>query len=387
MALSRRAFMRRVGVGGAGALGVALSSRRSEAARVQNLPEPNLPLVEPGTIRISTNENPRGPGDAALEALRARVSGRLGRYPDNVADLTAAIARRYGARPENVLLSTGSNSELIAGVRAFASPARGVVNGVPSYATPNRTAELNRIPVRLVPVDRDLRLDLDRMEAAATGAGLLFICNPNNPTSTIHSRAAIEALVAKVRSGSPRTAILIDEAYMDYATDPSAGTAAPLALEHPGVFVVRTFSKGYGMAGLRLGYALGRPETLKALSDAWGLGSVNVLSAAAAIASLGDPAHMERERQENRRTREFTLNGFRQMGFSAPESQTNFVFVNIGRPAAGFREVCAKFGIRVGNGYAPFEATHCRISIGTMEEMRQAMEVFRKVLGVRPTAH
>ena len=110
---------------------------------------------------------------------------------------------------------------------------------------------------------------------APTGAGLAFVCNPNNPTATVHSISAIADFVKKVRATSPGTAIHIDEAYLDYAADPN-GTAAPLALEYPDVFITRTFSKAYGMAGLRLGYAFGQPATLKKLSTAWGLGSVNV---------------------------------------------------------------------------------------------------------------
>jgi histidinol-phosphate aminotransferase len=332
-------------------------------------------------VRISHNENPRGPGDAALKALSNRVSPGVGRYPDNVPELRKTIARSYGARDENVLLSTGSIGLLGAAVRAFASPTRGVVNGSPSYSSPEGTAKRLKYPVKLVPLDRDLKLDLAAMAQAATGAGLLFVCNPNNPTSTAHPRGAIESLVKTVRAQSPQTAILIDEAYLDFATDPAVGTAAPVALAHPNVFIVRTYSKAYGMAGLRLGCAVGQPATLKRLSDTWGLGSVSSVVAAAAIASLNDAAHIEAERQENRRVREYTLSAFKEMGFDVAPSQTKFVFVNIRRPAAQFREACAAQGILTGGGYPPLEKTHCRISIGTMDEMRRAVPVFRKVLG------
>ena len=168
--------------------------------------------------------------------------------------------------------------------------------------------------------------------------------------------------------------------------DPPYPTSVPLALEYPGVFVMRTFSKAYGMAGLRLGYAIGQPQTLAALSEAWGMGSVNVLTAAAGIAALNDKAHMDQERLENKRVRDFTVSSFKEMGYEVAESQTNFVFVNIRRPAKEFREACAKEGVLVGRDFPPLEKTHARISIGTWEEMHTAMGVFRKVLAATSTS-
>jgi histidinol-phosphate aminotransferase len=208
------------------------------------------------------------------------------------------------------------------------------------------------------------------------------VCNPNNPTATVHSISAIADFVKKVRATSPGTAIHIDEAYLDYAADPN-GTAAPLALEYPDVFITRTFSKAYGMAGLRLGYAFGQPATLKKLSTAWGLGSVNVLTAAAGTATLKDAAHMDVERAENKRVRDFTLNAFKEMGYTGSVSNTNFVFLNIGRPAAEFRDACAKRNVFVARDFPPMEKTHARITIGTMDEMKKAVDVFREVLSVR----
>jgi histidinol-phosphate aminotransferase len=177
----------------------------------------------------------------------------------------------------------------------------------------------------------------------------------------------------------------VDEAYLDYAADPN-GTAAPLALEYPDVFITRTFSKAYGMAGLRLGYALGQPATLKKLSKAWGLGSVNVLTAAAGVAALKDVAHMDAERIENKRVRDYTLAGLKEMGHTGPASNANFVFLNLGRPATEFRDACAKRSVFVARDFPPMEKTHARITIGTMDEMKKAMQVFRDVLTVTTTA-
>ena len=238
-----------------------------------------------------------------------------------------------------------------------------------------------KAPITLVPVTKGLELDLDAMAAASKGAGLVFVCNPNNPTTTVHSAQALGDLIAKVKASSPATAIHIDEAYIDYVVDLPIPTAAPYTLQYPDVFITRTFSKAYGMAGLRLGYAFGQPGTLKKLRDAWGLGSVNALTAAAAIAALNDTAHWEAERRENARVREYTLNAFKAMGYDAPQSNTNFIFVNIRRPLTWFREACAKYKVKVGVlDFPPMEKTHCRITIGTWDEMHRAMEIFKRVL-------
>jgi histidinol-phosphate aminotransferase len=145
--------------------------------------------------------------------------------------------------------------------------------------------------------------------------------------------------------------------------------------------MTRTFSKAFGMAGMRMGYAIGQPDTVSRVRRAWGLGSINDLQAIAGVAALQDTAHMEWERQENRRIREWTLGQFKEMGYDAPDSQTNFVFVNIGRPAAGFRDACRTQGVAVGRDFPPMEQTHARISLGTMDDMQRAMRVFRQVLG------
>jgi histidinol-phosphate aminotransferase len=382
MPLSRRAFVRSIGWGGVGVLSteVIIGRGSEEAFAFGEQYGQFRESRPPGAIIISSNENPRGPATTALSALQGRTSYRVGRYPDNIGELAETVAKKFGGSRDNVLIATGSGAILAASVRAYASPTRPLVNGDPSYGSPNGTARDINAPVKLVPVDRSLKLDLGAMAAAAKGAGLVFVCNPNNPTATIHSKKDIADFVAAVRASSPETAILIDEAYIDYSDDPAAGSAAQLALEHPNVLIARTFSKAYGMAGLRLGYAFGQPATLKKLDAAWGVGSVNVLTAAAGTAALKDTAHMDAERAENKRVRDFTMNALNQMGFSGPASHSNFVFINIGRPAKEFREACAQRNVFVARDFPPMEKTHARITIGTMDEMRQAVDVFRSVL-------
>jgi histidinol-phosphate aminotransferase len=390
MALSRRDFVRRLGAGGA-AVATASSiigygheellaftggfqGQRDGARRA---------MGGPPAIRLSSNENLRGPSPKVLEALRQHPSKDLGLGypPPNVSNFVETCATFSGAKPENIIISTGSGEILTAAVMAYCNGDHALVSGDPSYGSPAGTAQRIKAPVKLIPVDKGLNLDLEGMIRASLGAGLVFLCNPNNPTSTVQTSADIERTVRTIKERSPETGILIDEAYLEYATKPGAYSMVKLALELPGVFVSRTFSKAYGMAGMRLGYGIGQPATMQKVGRAWGLGSISELQAVAGIAALNDKAHMEWERGENKRVRDWTQSQFQSIGFDSPPSETNFIFVNIRKPAVEFRDACRAEGVSVGRDFPPMEKTYARISLGTMEDMQKAMVVFKKVLG------
>src|SRR5262249_47917408 len=179
---------------------------------------------------------------------------------------------------------------------------------------------------------------------------------------------------------SPETMILIDEAYHDYVTDPSYQTAVPLAMSIPNVIVARTFSKAYGMAGMRIGYAVGMTDSVKKLAMLKMPYNVSVFGIGAATAPQNDPQHTADERARNTEVRPFPVSALKQMGAKPADSQGNFLFADIGMPAKDFRDACAKQGVMVGRDFPPFEKSHCRISIGTMDEMKKATDVFREVL-------
>ena len=386
MSLSRREFVRRFGAGGA-ALATASHvigyGREGLLAFEQGQRSGPRPAGAGDIIKLSSNENLRGPSPKVIEVLRqhpSKILG-LGYPPPNVSNFVDTIAATYGAKPNNVIISTGSGAILTAAVMAYCNTERALVSGDPSYGSPAGTAQRIKAPVKLIPVDSKLALDLEGMIRASIGAGLVFLCNPNNPTSSVASTAEVEQTVRTIKQRSPETGILIDEAYLEYATAPGSGTLVKLALELPGVFVSKTFSKAYGMAGMRMGYGIGLPETMSKVGRAWGLGDINELQAVAGIAALKDTAHMEWERQENKRVRDWTQAQFREMGFETPESQTNFIFVNIRRPAVEFRDAALARGVMVGRDFPPMEKSYARISLGTMEDMQKAMVVFRQVLG------
>lgn len=363
----------------------AVAERGREAAQAARLrkdagAEAPVPPIAPDAIRLDSNENPLGPSPAALRALGEALD-RVGRYPTNTGVLRDAIARKLQVRPENVVVGNGSGELLRVAARVFTSSARHLITAAPTFESPERMADALAVPVKSVPVDQAGRLDLEKMAAAARWAGLVFVCNPNNPTGGVHSFATIAEFVGRLRREAPETAILIDEAYHDYVDDPGYGTALALALEHPNVFVTRTFSKAHGMAGLRVGYAVGQARTVEALQRWVMTFSTNSPAQAAALASLRDQAHVERERARNSEVRTYAKRFFDELGRKTLESQTNFLFVETEKPAKQFREACLKQGVVVGREFPPFEKSWARISLGTMEEMKKATAVFAQVLG------
>jgi histidinol-phosphate aminotransferase len=400
MPVSRRGFLQLIGGAEEVALsGAFLSARGLEdylaqaQTPAQGQRQRTRPELPPGVeeIRISSNENPLGPGRAAMDAILGKFP-EAGRYPFNSsppdADLVKVIAEKHKAKAENVVLGAGSQEILKSAMRAWVTPTKSLVTAVPTFENPTSFAKRYKLPVTEVKVDSAMRLDVDGMIAAGSkgDAGLVFFNNPNNPTATVHGAKTVTDMVDRIRKASPDTVILIDEAYHDYVTDPSYATAVPLALETPNVLVARTFSKAYGMAGMRIGFAVGQAETVKRLARFKMPYNISVFGVVAAITALNDPAHIEAERSRNLEVRSFTAKALADLGCKCTDSHGNFLFVEIKRPAKDFRDACAKQGVSVGRDFPPFEKTHARISIGTMDEMRKAVEVFRGVLKPVTTA-
>ena len=335
-----------------------------------------------GIIQLNQNESARGPGPNTMEAIRAHTTRRVGRgySPDHVNELREGIANYYGLSTANVELATGSTPLLQGSVRAFCDAEKAFVTPMPTYSTSLSTArEIDARAIELS-LDSGLGVDLDTLAANASGAGLLYLCNPNNPTGTVHGPQVVERFVRRVMRENPDTYVHIDEAYINYCRPGAIETAVPLAMEFEKVFITRSFSKAHGMAGLRVGYALGQEQTLEKIRNAWGMGDVNMLAAVAALTALEDKEHIAWEAQENAEIRDEVIGFFRSRGYEVPDSNTNHIFVNLGMPAAKFREGCLEHKVLVGRDFPPLEQTHCRISLGSREEMKIALEVFSKAL-------
>ncbi|MGH7561504.1 MAG: pyridoxal phosphate-dependent aminotransferase [Gemmatimonadales bacterium] len=386
MPITRRSFVATLGGASAGVLGGSLTWRGHEQLQAQAPLQgaaarraDRLLAARPGMIRLDSNENPNGAGDRVHGVIRRHL-GASNRYPvKSEDDLAAAIAATHGIRAENVILGTGSGELLRAAVSAFCSRDRALVSPDPTFEAPASWARFIGAPVVAPRVDAELRLDLNAMTDGARNAGLVYLCNPNNPTSTVHSRADVTAFIGRMASLSPATTILVDEAYHEYVDEPSYGTVIPLALANPRVIVTRTFSKVFGMAGLRIGYAVGQPETLAKVTP-WLLGSnVSELSLVAASAAVGDAAHVAQEQKRNRVGRDYIRSFFERAGFTVARSDANFIMVDVRRDAREFKLACLKEMVAVGRQFAS-HPTWVRVSIGTLDEMEKAEQVFRKVL-------
>ena len=389
MSLSRRRFVRNMS---AGAAGLWVAGRGREAglfdlnfgsAFAQSRTPADGPMI------LASNENPLGPGRAVLDAVR-RGFGELGRYQfATAAEVGELIAQKHGVKPENVLIGSGSTQILRSTTHIFCSKTAPLIAPMPAYEECAGYAALMGYPVRTVKLTPppELKMDVGAILSAAKGAGMVFFCNPNNPVATAVDGKTAREFIDALGKSSPSTTTLVDEAYFEYATMPGYETMIPVAVENPRVVVARTFSKCFGMAGLRIGYAIGHRDSIKRLRDWDGDGSVNVLGLSAARAALSQgTAFAQAESRRNTEARAFTMKWFADRGYTSTDSQTNFIFVDIKRPAQGFREACEKQSILVGRDFPPYEKTHCRISISTMEDMQKAVKVFEGALAMPAAA-
>jgi histidinol-phosphate aminotransferase len=223
------------------------------------------------------------------------------------------------------------------------------------------------------------------MAAKAEGAGLFFVCNPNNPTGGVRTAAEIAEFVAAVRRTNRDAVILIDEAYHEYVEHSGYATSIPLIAKDPRLIVSRTFSKVFGMAGLRLGYVLGQPGTIDAMRRLVGQGTISGLTAATGLGGLDDDAHVQAQRKLNHEARAFTRQSFETAGYKVLPSEANFLMVDVRRDARLFQAQCYEAGIAVARPFPPL-TTFSRISIGTPDEMRRAMTAILPILGTPASA-
>jgi histidinol-phosphate aminotransferase len=371
------------------ALGLSAWSRLEGTVRAESLAPASsglAPAVAGGApIRLGANENPYGLGPASMDAIRNGLA-EANRYGnESAAKLANDLATLHGVPREQILLTPGSGEILRAATAAFTSASRSLVAASPTFEQPGRTAALIGAPVSAVPVLASGSLDLPAMADKAAGSGLFFICNPNNPTGGASSAAAITDFVARVRRVTTDAVLLIDEAYYEYVDDPAYATAIPLVRTDPRLIVSRTFSKVYGMAGLRVGYAVGQQEALAVMRRSLSQGTLSGLSAAAAVAALADRAHLDKQKALNREARAFTVKAFEAAGYHVLPSQANFVMVDVHREVGGVQAVCRQSGVLIARAFPPL-TTYARVSIGTLDEMRRALDVMLPALATPASA-
>ena len=355
--MSRRAF--------AGTLGAAAGVALLDTPLVRRAAEAATKRARPAdAVILSSNENPYGPSPKALEAA---THAAVNRYPDGLEEeAREAIAKHHGVAVEQILLGCGSSEILQMADEAFSGPGRRVVAAEPTFEAVLAYAKVVRADGIKVPLTADFRHDLVKMAAVCDATtGLVYVCNPNNPTATIVTGDEMAAFAAKV----PATAtILVDEAYHHFVEDPRYRSSLELIARHPNVVVARTFSKIYGMAGLRLGYAIGSKETIASMAPYASWSNTNASVLAAAAASLADPDLVPRQRKLLNDTRKWLVGELTKQGFRTMPSEANFVMMDVGGDVTPVIQAFRAQKILVGRKF-PSLPNWLRVTVGKRDEV------------------
>lgn len=331
--------------------------------------------LPPDAVRLNANENPMGPCPEAVRAI-ADVIAQGGRYLyDRTFAFVDAMAASAGLSKDRVLPFAGSSDPLHRAVLAFTSPSRGLVIADPGYEASEKAAHFVGARATRVPLRKDGSHDTPAMASADPDAGLIYVCNPNNPTGSVTRPSDIDALVASKPRGA---VVLIDEAYIHLAS--TAEPAVPLVEADKDVVILRTFSKIYGMAGLRAGAAFARPDLLDKIKP-YGAGALPVVGMVGAIASLGAKGLVERRRATIAAIRDETAEWLDRKGFTPLPSEANMLMFDARRPGQGVFDAMLAQKVVVGRIW-PSVPTHVRVSIGTREEMGKFREAFCRVMDV-----
>ena len=394
--ISRRKFAQLVGVGAAS---VVVRPSLGLSAEMFSPPLVGRPMSSASVVRLNSNENPYGPSPQALKAM-TDAFGLVWRYPDEHADtLIDTIAKVNRVNRDQIVLGDGSGEILKICASAFTGPASGrgrpielskptrgpaltfvpgrgtLVVADPTYEAIVNHARVNRATVVKIPLNRTYAHDLPRMLAAAR-EGLVYICNPNNPTASITPKGEMRSFIQK----TPRqTMILVDEAYFHYADSSDYESVIPMIKDHPNLIVARTFSKIYGMAGLRCGYCIAQKETLQRMRPHLSWDSVNTLALAAATASLNDADQVANGRHWNNQTRQFVSDEVRKLGYTHIPSQANFMMIDLKQPVSPVIDGLKQRNVQVGRVF-PSLPTHMRVTIGKQSEMETFLDAFRETL-------
>lgn len=339
-----------------------------------------LPAYVPGArprrgqrlSKLSSNENPHPPHPAVLDAI-VRAAREVNRYPDMYATaLTEAIAARHGLGPDRVVAGNGSVAVLQHVLDTVCEPGDEVVFAWRSFEAYPIVTKVAGAVVVPVPVTPDGRHDLPAMAAAVTErTRVVLLCTPNNPTGPALRGAEVRAFLARVRSD---VLVVVDEAYAEFVRDPAAADGADLLVDHANVVVLRTFSKAYALAGLRVGYALAGPRlatAIRAVSTPFG---VNALAQAAALAALAVREDVLETVETVVRERDRVTAALAALGHAVPDAQGNFVWLGLGERTAEFAQRAQARGVLV----RPFAGEGARVSVGTAEDNDAFLALLRE---------
>jgi histidinol-phosphate aminotransferase len=330
-------------------------------------------VFHPGAVVIDANENPLGPCDAARKAI-VDMAPQGGRYSYWLKEeFVKTFTEMEGIKPEYLHVFPGSSEPLHFTVLAYTSPTRSYVTADPGYEAGMRAAKISGARIVKTPLTKTHAHDVKAMVAAAPNAGLFYVCTPNNPTGTMTPHSDIEQLLAAKPKGS---IVLVDEAYIHFSDGVSA---LDLVKADQDVIVLRTFSKIYGMAGIRCGMAIGRPDLLAKLENFSGWSAMPITALAAATASLKHEHLVSDRKQSNAATRQKTFDWLASQGYAYVPSQSNCFMVDAKRPAKEVIDAMAARNVYIGRAW-PVWPTHVRITVGLPSEMVAFQEAFQVVM-------
>jgi histidinol-phosphate aminotransferase len=376
--ISRRRFATLLGAGAAIA---AVRPAFIPSARAELTPA----AKSGGVVRLSSNENAYGPCSNALKAMTDSFSLAC-RYPDeHAARLTSALAKMNGVNADQILLGDGSGEILKLCAATFTGPVmkeaatdipRGnLVAADPTFEAILAHARVAGADVVKIPLTPTFSHDLPKMAAAAKG-GVIYICNPNNPTASITPKNELRDFIG----GVPReTIILVDEAYFHYADSPDYESVIPLIKDHPNLIVARTFSKIYGMAGLRCGYGVAQKQVIDKMRAQQPWDSVNIMAVVAAVASIADPEQVANGRRLNTEARAFTVAELEKLGYKTIPSQANFIMFDVKGPVTPLISAMKQKQVEVGRLF-PAMPNYMRLTIGKKSEMEAFLSAFHQSL-------
>jgi histidinol-phosphate aminotransferase len=366
ISISRRDFARLLGAGAAAAL------VRPEFSLAK---QPEHPPGVGNVVRLSANENPYGPSPKALKAMTDSFALAC-RYPDDHNNvLIDNLAKLNSVNRDEILLGDGSSEILKLCAETFTGKEQGMlVAADPTFEAILEQASTSGATVAKVPLTSTFAHDLPKMLSAAKG-GLIYICNPNNPTASITPKGELNDFIAK----TPReTVILVDEAYFHFADSSDYESVIPLVKDHPNLIVARTFSKIYGMAGLRCGYCVAQKETINRMRRHQMWDSVNIMALAAASASLDDPDQVPNGQHLNSEARAFTVSELDKLGYKTIPSQANFIMFDCKRPVVPIIQAMKQRNVHVGRLF-PTLPNYMRVTIGKKTEMESFLNAFKEV--------
>jgi len=330
-------------------------------------------------IKLASNENPLGTSPMALAAMidELRVNG--GRYPDSLCyDLSQRLAEIHGLSLEQLFIDNGLDGVITMIGLTFLNPGDECVFGTVTFpAYENIATKMGAVCVR-VPIRADYRLDIDGFVSALTPkTKLIFLCNPNNPTGTFTTRQEFERLLEATPGN---VLVVVDEAYFDFADDPSYPQTLPYLASHRNLIILRTFSKIGGLAGLRIGYAMADVDVVQVMRKAREPFPVNRIAQVGALAFLDDAGFVRQTLATNKSGRKYYYQAFDEMGLNYCPTQTNFIFVDMGRPAQSVVDSMLRDGVIIRPlGFAGVPNAF-RITIGLERENRRAVESLKKAL-------